>query len=408
MLKTYKFRLYPTKNQTEKLLWMLDTCRILYNSAFADRNRHYEETGKSLSRTDQQRILVKDKKNIDYLTQIHSQVLQDVLFRVERAYQGFFRRLKAKSGKAGFPRFKSAGRYDSITYPQSGFSIIDGKLKLSKLGSIKLKQHRNINGNIKTCNIKRESDKWYVCFSVEYAGKEKNTHIKTHTGIDMGIKSYAVFSDSNRKPIDNPKYLIESEERLIRKQRRLSSKKKGSNNSKKAITAVAKLYKHVANQRKDFQHKKSREIVNRYDAIGVEDLRISNMVKNHNLAKSISDGGWGQFLSYLEYKAEEAGKLFMRVNPRNTSKMCSVCGYINADLKLSDRQWACPVCNTLHDRDINAARNIDKIMLDKIRQELPEYTLGETGYADDIVDSNIYALKSAPFANQEAYQFIDG
>lgn len=401
MIKTYKFKLYPTKNQTDKLNATLDICRILYNSALADRNRHYKETGKGLTRIDQQRILVQDKKNITYLTDIHSQVLQDVLFRVEKAYKSFFRRLKEKSGKAGFPRFKSVGRYDSITYTQTGFSITDGKLKLSKLGTIKLKQHRNINGNIKTCNIKKEIDKWYVCLSVEYINTDKKkTIIKKHIGLDMGVKSF--IAASNGKTVDNPKYLKISEKKLTKAQKQLSNKKKGSNNRKKAVIKVAKVHCKIKNQRKDFQHKLSRNLVNTYDAIGAENLKIRNMVKNHNLAKSISDGGWGQFLSYIEYKAEEAGKLFMKVNPRNSSKECSKCGYIFADMTLDIREWTCPDCDTLHDRDINAAGIVDKRMLETIRQELPEYTLAETGSMDDIADSFIYALKSIPSMKQEA------
>ena len=396
MLKTYKYRLYPTKKQTEKLDWTLETCRILYNSCLADRNRHYEETKKSLSRIDQQKILVQDKKNIEYLTNIHSQVLQDVLLRVEKAYKNFFRRLKDKSGKAGYPRFKNQGRYDSITYTQSGFEIIDGKLKLSKIGHIKLKQHRQIDGIIKTCNIKKEIDRWYVCFSVEYTPKVKPLPSR-QVGIDVGIKSFAVLSDG--KVIDNPKYLIYSEERLIKKQRRLSNKKKGSNNRKKAKVSVARLHKKVSNQRKDFQHKLSRQIVDNYGYIKVEDLQIKNMVKNHNLAKSISDAGWGQFVSFLNYKAEEAGCYVEKVNPRNTSKSCSACGYIYKDMTLSVRKWTCPVCHTEHDRDMNASINI----LNKtIGKELAEFTLGEISSADDIVSSNAYALKSTLSTNQEA------
>ena len=190
-----------------------------------------------------------------------------------------------------------------------------------------------------------------------------------------------------------------SEERLIKKQRRLSNKKKGSNNRKKAKVLVAKLHKKVSNQRKDFQHKVSREIVGNYGYIAVEDLQIKNMVKNHSLAKSILDAGWGQFLSFLTYKAEEAGCYVEKVNPRYTSKMCSVCGYVHHDMTLSIRKWNCPVCNTEHDRDINASVNI----LNKtIRQELPEYTLAETGSMDDPCYDNIAALKSTPSLKQEA------
>ena len=405
MLKTYKYRLYPTRKQRDKLDWTLETCRTLYNSCLVDRNRHYEQTGKGLSRIEQQKILVHDKKNIPYLTDIHSQVLQDILFRVDKAYKGFFSRLKKRNGKAGYPRFKPFGRYDSITYPQSGFSIdssiVSSKLKLSKIGFIKLKLHRSINGNIKTCTIKKEIDKWYVCFSVDYKPVKKNMPDKK-IGIDVGIKSFAGLSDSEiikDNPVENPKYLIASEERLKLKQRKLSKKKKGLSNRKKGRVKVSKLHKKISNQRKDFQHKLSKKIVDNYGYIAVEDLQIKNMVKNHHLAKSISDAGWGQFLSFLTYKAEEAGCYIERVNPRNTSKTCSVCGYIHKEMTLSVRDWVCPVCHTEHDRDINAAINI----LNKaIGKELAEFTLGETGSVDDIVSGNTYALKSTPSKNQEA------
>ena len=412
MLKTYKYRLYPTNGQKEKLDWTLEMCRILYNSCLVDRNRHYESTGKGLSRMTQQKILVRDKKNIEYLTNIHSQVLQDVLFRVEKAYKAFFRRIKDKNGKAGYPRFKNYGRYDSITYTQSGFGIDDtGKLSLSKIGHIKLKLHRNISGIIKTCSIKKEIDKWYACFSVEYKPIERPIPDK-QIGIDIGINPFVALSDG--KQIDNPKYLIKSEERLIRKQRRLSCKKKGSNNRKKAITVVAKAHKKVSNQRKDFQHKLSREIVDNYGVIAVEDLQIRNMVKNHNLAKSINDAGWGQFFSFLTYKAEEAGCYVEKVNPRYTSKTCLACGYIYKDMTLAIRNWTCPVCNTVHDRNINAAGNI---INKKIRQicsrmfikakplcptKWPKFTPEEISSMDDPSYSNIAALKSTLSLNREA------
>jgi len=394
MIKTYKFRLYPTAKQTDKLNSTLDLCRILYNSCLADRNRHYKETKQGLSRTDQQRILVQDKKNIPYLTEIHSQVLQDVLFRVEKAYKNFFRQLKDKSDKAGFPRFKGIGRYDSITYTQSGFEIIDDKLKLSKLGTIKLKQHRNIGGIIKTCNIKKEIDKWYACFSVEYNIIPKPVPDK-QIGIDVGINSFAVLSDG--KIVDNPKYLRKSEEKLIKKQKQLSSKKKGSDNRKKAKKVVAILHKHVANQRKDFHHKESKKIVNNYYYIVVEDLQIKNMVKNHHLAKSINDAGWGQFISFLTYKAEEAGCYVEKINPRNTSKTCNKCGYIHKEMTLAIRSWDCPICKAHHDRDGNASINI----LNNTAGTAG-ITLGEIGSVDDIVSSNTYALKSTLSTNQEA------
>ena len=412
MLKTYKFRLSPTKNQIDKLDQMLETCRILYNSCLVDRNRHYESTGKGLSYIAQAKILTGDKKRIEYLTNIHSQVLQDVLKRVEKAYNNFFRRVKEKKGKAGYPRFKPQNRYDSITYTQSGFEIIAGKLKLSKIGHIKIKQHRQINGDIKTCAIKKEIDKWYVCFSVEYTPIPKPIPNK-QIGIDVGIKSFAVLTGG--KQIDNPKYLIKSEKRLIKKQRQLSSKVKGSNNRKKARIAVATLHKKVSNQRRDFHHKVSREIVDNYNLIKVEDLRIKNMVKNHKLAKSISDASWGQFFFFLTYKAVEAGSRVERVDPRYTSMECHVCHNINYDLTLADRTWTCPSCHTVHDRDGNSAVIIDNkkpIRLICSRMFIkakplyptkwPEFTLGETGSMDDPSYLTIAALKSIPSLNQEA------
>ena len=413
MIKTYKFRLYPTRKQREKLDWTLGTCRILYNSALVDRKNSYEQTGKSLSYRTQAGILKLDKKIIPFLKEIHSQVLQDVLKRVDKAYKSFFRRLKEKNGKAGYPRFKNQGRYDSITYPQSGFKIINGKLELSKIGHIKLKQHRFINGVIKTAGVKKEINKWYVCFSVEYCPAVKPVPDK-QIGIDMGIKSFAVLSDG--KTIDNPKYLVRTEEKLKKKQKRLSNKKKGSNNRKKAKIVLSKAHKKVFEQRKDFQHKLSREIVDNYGYIAVEDLKIRNMVRNTHLSKSISDAGWGQFLSFVTYKAEEAGCYVERVNPRNTSKTCSVCGYVYKDMDLSVRSWICPVCHTAHDRDINASVNV----LNKtIGKELAEYKLVETAssltkkacflelVSDDIMDDRYASiLKSIPSSKQEASQFI--
>lgn len=355
MIKIYKYRLYPTKKQVQKLNWTLDICRILYNSCLLDRRNHYEQTGKGLSRIRQQEILKIDKKKIEFLNEIHSQVLQDVLFRVDRAFQNFFRRVKEGNTKVGYPRFKGEGRYDSITYPQGpAFKIISQGLKLSKIGTIKIKLHRSIQGIIKTCIIKKEIDKWYACFSVEYEPASKPVPEKS-IGIDMGIKSFAVTSDG--EVIKNPKYLIKSERKLISKQRKLSRKKKGSANRIKTRKIVAKLHYKIRNQRKDFHHKISRKIIDNYGFIAVEDLNIKNMVQNHNLAKHISDAGWGHFLNYLTYKAAEAGCKVEKVTPHHTSINCSVCGE-RVPKTLADRIHNCPFCNTILDRDYNAAINI--------------------------------------------------
>ena len=333
---------------------ILEICRVLYNSCVLDRKNRYEQTGNGLSRTDQQVVLKNDKNRFEFLNDIHSQVLQAVLFRVERAFQNFFRRVKSGE-EPGYPRLRGVGRYDSITYPQAAaFQITEQGLRLSKIGTIKIKLHRPINGTIKTCTIKREADKWYACFAVECEPVRKAVSGK-FIGIDLGIKSFAVLS--NGEIIDSPKYFRKSEKVLVRKQRRLSKAKKGSANRKKRRRTVSRLHCKIRNQRSDFLHKESRKIVNTYGFIAAEDLNIKGMVRNHCLAKSISDAGWGQFLGFLEYKAEEAGVQFEKVAPHYTSINCSHCGN-PVPKKLKDRIHFCITCGTILDRDHNAAINI--------------------------------------------------
>jgi putative transposase len=354
MIKTYKYRLYPTKKQVQKLELTLDICRILYNSCLLDRKNTWEKTGKGLSYNQQCEILTQNKKTVLFLKEIHSQVLQDVLLRVDKSFQNFFRRIKQKQGKAGYPRFKAMNRYDSFCYPQSGFEIVDGKLKLSKIGTIKLKLHRKIVGQIKTCTIKKELDRWYACFSVEHQPQKRPVPTKS-IGIDVGLTNFATLS--NVEVIENPRHLRKSENKLKLKQRLLSKKIKGSNNRTKARTTLAKLHRKVRNQRLDFHHQESRKLVNEYGFIAVEDLQIKNMVQNHHLAKSISDAGWGQFLSLLKYKAEEAGSWVEKVGAYYTSQICSHCGEL-VKKTLSQRVHLCTNCGLLLDRDHNAAINI--------------------------------------------------
>jgi putative transposase len=375
MQKTYKYRLMPTGNQARALSRAIDVCRTLYNSCLLDRNRRYEETGKGLSRIDQQVILEADKGRVKALSEVHSQVLQDVLFRVERAYQGFFRRVKAKEGKAGYPRFKGENRYDSITYPQEpGFLLTDEGLRLSKIGTIKIKLHRPVIGQIKTCTIKREVGKWYACFSVNYDPVPQPIPVQA-VGIDLGIKSFAILSDGTA--IANPKHLRVSEKKLATRGRQLSKKKKGSNNRRQARIVLARLHQKVRNQRSDFHHKVSRDIVNRFGFIAVEDLNIRGMVRNHHLAKSISDAGWGQFLHHTAYKAEEAGCRMVWVDPQYTSVDCSVCGK-PVPKTLAQRTHRCPFCGTVMDRDHNAARNILQKALRATVGTTESYAWGES------------------------------
>ena len=375
MQKTYKYRLIPTGNQVRVLSRTIDVCRTLYNSCLLDRNRRYEETGKGLSRIDQQVILRADKDRVEALNEVHSQVLQDVLFRVDRSYQGFFRRAKSKVGKAGYPRFKGENRYDSITYPQEpGFQLTKDGLRLSKIGTIKIKLHREIVGQIKTCTIKREVGKWYACFSVDFAPVPRPIPARA-VGVDLGIKSFAVFSDGTA--IASPKPLRVSERKLTTRNRQLSKKIKGSSNRRRAKGILARLHRRIRDQRSDFHHKVSRDIVNQFGFIAVEDLNIRGMVRNHHLAKSISDAGWGQFLHHTAYKAEEAGCRMVWVDPQYTSVDCSVCGN-PVPKTLAQRTHRCPFCGTVMDRDHNAAQNILQKALRATVGTTESYAWGES------------------------------
>jgi putative transposase len=354
MQKAFKYRIYPNRKTIQKLEETLGVCRILYNSCLLDRKRRYEQTGKGLSRIDQQVILKKDKQRVEELNAIHSQVLQDVLFRVERAFQAFFRRVKSGE-KPGYPRLKGEGRYDSITYPQQpGYSFEGSKLRLAKIGLIKIKMHREIQGEAKTCTIRRQGERWYACFASEYEPQIKLVP-SAEVGIDVGIKNFAVLS--NGQVLVNPQNLRKAEAKLKQKQRWLSRKVKGSKNRKKARKIVARLHSKVRDRRAEFHHQETRKIVNQYGYIVAEELNIKGMVRNRHLSKSIADAGWGQFLQILAYKAEEAGCRFEKVAPQNTSLLCSECGE-KVPKTLAQRRHRCPSCGFDADRDHNAAINI--------------------------------------------------
>lgn len=359
MIRTYKYRIYPTKNQEFKMNYTIDLCRQVYNSYLLDRTNAWKNSKKSISCFDQIKSLVNDKENVELLNEIHSQVLQDVLRKLDKSFKNFYRRCKKKSDTPGYPRLQAEGRYHSFTYPQSGYKIVDGKLKLSKIGHIKIKLSRPLEGKVKSCTITKESDRWYACFNIDIEPKilpETGKQI----GIDVGINHFAVLSDGTF--IDNPKYYRTSELKLKRAQRKLSKKKLGSANRRKAKKVVSNIHYKIRNQRADFLHKLSRNLVNQYDLIAVEDLKVKNMLKNHHLSKSISDASWSKFFGYLVYKAEEAGRAIVKVDPKGTSQNCSHCGTKVAK-GLNVRIHDCPHCVLKMNRDHNAALNILKIGL---------------------------------------------
>lgn len=355
MRKSFKYRLYPTNEQQGRILFTFERCRLLYNRLLNERKIAYQTDGTTLSYVAQANTFIERKRHIPALKEVHSQVLQDVAKRLDKSFQAFFRRIK-NGEKPGYPRFKPVSRYDSFTYPQGGYCIDSRKLKLSKIGDVKIKLHRPIEGKIKTCTIIVKNGRYYACFSCEveakplpYTGKE--------VGIDLGIKHLAITSDGVF--FNSPAYLRKAERQLRRLQRAVSRKKRGSNRRKKTVRQLARLHERVANRRKDYAHQVTHQLVQKYDLIAFEDLNTKGMVKNHHLSKSIHDAGWNQLVQYTTYKAESAGRRVVQVNPHNTSQICSGCGEI-VKKSLTVRVHHCPHCGLEMDRDLNAAINILK------------------------------------------------
>jgi putative transposase len=356
MHKMFQYRLYPTKKQGTKLNETLEECRWLYNHLLAMRKETYEQTGKGLTLYQQLNTFPLLKQERPALSDVHSQVLQNVAVRVDLAFKAFFRRIREQVEEPGFPRFKGKGRYDSFTFPQSGFKIDEqGKLYASGIGHIKLVYHRPIRGKIKTCTIRRSSTgKWYVSLSCEVE-PERLPACVSQVGIDVGLKTFATLSDVTE--IENPRFFRKEEKALAKVNRKHSKLVKGTPERSKHRTVVARVHERIAWRRENFTHLESRKIVNAYGVICVEDLSVKRMVHNHCLAKSIADASWSAFFSQLTCKAEEAGRQLVKVNPAYTSQTCSTCGH-RQKMPLSERIFHCPSCHAHLDRDLNAALNI--------------------------------------------------
>ena len=353
MKTAYKFRMYPTRQQAHQLEQTLDTCRRLYNLALADRKAAYETDGVSRSYEDQAAMLVAEKREGNFKG-VFSQVLQDVLRRLDKAFKAFFRRVKVGE-KPGYPRFKGAGWYKSFTYPQVGFKLEGSKITLSKIGTIRIFKHREVQGKIKTCTIKKDLlGHWYAVLVTEIEDVPA-TEPKTAIGVDVGLKS--LITTSTGESIQYPRYYIQLEEKLASAQRSLSRKKKGSANRMKAKAKVAKISKRIQNLRDEFLNQISRKLVDSADVIIFENLNISGMLKNHHLAKHIQDHAWGKLIQVTRGKAEKAGKVVELVDARYTSQKCSQCG-IMVPKTLAERTHACPNCGLEMDRDLNASLNI--------------------------------------------------
>ncbi len=356
MRTAYKFRVYPNKDQEAVLDQTLETCRRIWNLALADRKIAWEQEGNGRSYEDQARLLTEEKQKYPELYSIHAHVLQDVLRRLKKAFDNFFRRCREGARKKGYPRFKSKGQYKSFTYPESGFKLEGTKLTLSKIpGSIRIFKHRDIEGSVKTCTIKKDgTGAWYVVFVTESEDPVK-VEPETAIGIDLGLSHAVVTSEGQY--FDYPKYYVQAQKQNRAAQKSLHRKVKGSKNRAKARHRLSVIGKRVTNLRDEFLHQVSRKLVDSADIIVFEDLNIKNMLQNHCLAKHIQDVSWGKLIRFTQSKAERAGKCVVFVDPRNTSQRCSGCGAI-VPKDLSERVHDCPSCGLSIDRDLNAAMNI--------------------------------------------------
>jgi putative transposase len=355
--KTFKYKLHPTPEQERELGRVLGLCRALYNVALEQRITAWQRRHASVSRYEQEAELKDIRTAFPEYAAIHSHVLQDVLARLDKTYQAFFRRVRVGE-KPGFPRYQGRDRWHSFTYKVfgNGATLDNGFLVLSKIGRLAVRWSRPLEGTPKTVTVSKEADGWYVRFSCADVPVQPLPTTGQETGIDLGIEAFATTSDGTR--IFHPGWYRQAERALKTAQRRVSRRKKGSHRRRKAVALLAKAHQRVRRQRQDFHHKAALTLQRENDTIYHEDLQTANMLKNHHLAKSISDAGWSAFLSILAFKAACAGKRAVAVPPAYTSQRCSGCGVMVCK-GLSVRWHSCPDCGTSLHRDHNAAKNIE-------------------------------------------------
>lgn len=387
MYKARKYRIYPTNSQKELIHKHYGSVRFLYNLALEAKTMAYAGSKVNLSRYDLQKQLVDLKKELPWLKETNSQSLQVALLNLDMAYSNFFK------GKADFPQFKKKLNSGSFNVPQNVI-VSDNKLIIPKFKEgIKINLHRDLVGTVKQATVSfTPTDKYFVSILCD-TGEEMPTKLpvkeSTSVGVDLGIKDFAITSDG--QVFENPKHLRKAESRLKYVQRKYSK-----NKGKRTRKRLAILHEKVANRRKDFLHKVSSELIKNHDTVCTETLQVSNMLKNHKLAKSISDAGWGMFVTMLEYKADWYGKNLLKIGTfQPSSKMCSCCGSINKELQLKDREWTCKGCGTLLDRDVNASINIKSFALKNHVSGTETKTRNELSTLVEVLTSEAQPIGSA-------------
>lgn len=382
MIRTYKYRLYPTKAQARTLDFLLWQGRTLYNAALEQRITVYKETGKGVSYP-QQWAHFRDLRNAnpDTLGYLNATSVQQMLRRLDKAFVAFFRRVKAGE-TPGFPRFKGRDRFHSLEYRHGdGCKLRMGErvmLYIQNVGEVKVKYHRPLpdDAAIKHVVIKRRAHRWYACLMLDLPDPVILEHTGPAVGIDMGLSHLLALSDGTL--VENPRWLRQSLAQLRVAQRRLARRQRGSARRRKAAAQVARLHERVANQRRDFWHKLTRQLADTYSLIALEDLALAFMTANHHLALSAHDAGLAEFQQLLAYKAEEAGTQVVTVNPAYTSQACSGCGVV-VKKDLSVRVHVCPDCGLTLDRDVNASRNILMLAVNPARTGPPERNVAGHG-----------------------------
>ena len=371
MRKTFQYRLYPNRAQTEALTVQLSEACRLYNAALQERIEAYATHRKSINYYDQAAQPTEIRKAGD-LDLPNCHCAQDVLRRLDKAFKAFFQRMK-RGQKPGFPRFKSRRRYDSITFPSHGDGnklLPSGHLFVQGVGNIKAKLHRPLHGKIKTVTVRRQNEHWYVCFSVE-ASAHTLPESTEMVGIDLNLENFATLEEGNleEKRIENPRFYQQAQKKLRRAQRRVARRKKRSNRRRKAVILLRKIHQHIFNQRLDHQHKLARMLVNQYGFIAVEDLNVKGLAGGM-LSKHVHDASWASFIAKLAYKAEEAGRQLVKIDPRGTSQRCP-CG-AKVPKKLSDREHVCTACGLITTRDHASAAEILRLGVSLQAQTKPE------------------------------------